>query len=184
MNLSRRPFQRGDVIAVGNRINPANRRDGCNVNVGVQTPWFSRGSYAIDLRADDDCVVRVNDIIDQSDASTTSQAHVAEPSPGPLAKLLKGVREWFMPSLSAAFGPKRLTGYTWMYGYGGTWDMLSEERGFHDFSCDGTYAFTNAAYGYCEPHSSTYWYLSGCWIVGFTYSGTDLYRLDEGIFIG
>jgi len=178
-----RNVQIGSVIAVGNRINRAldGRRDGCQANFGVETPWFSKGSYTIDLRADEDCVVRVNNVIDQTDAATTPQARTERPM-GVLAKFLQRAGDWLMPRLSAAFGPKRVTGYTWMYGYGGTWDMLSEERGFHDFSWDGDNAFTNYAYGYCEAHNSTDWWNNGCWIYAFNYNGTDIYRKDYGSF--
>ncbi len=174
----------GDVIAVGNRINraPGRRQDGCQVNVGVETPWVSTGSYTIDLRADEDCVLRVNSIVDHTDAVTTPQARLTERPIGGLATFLQRVNDWLVPRVSAVSGPKRVTGYTWMYGYGGTWDMLSEERGYHDFSWDGTNAFTNAAYGYCEAHNSTLWWNNGCWIYAYQYNGTELYRKDYGSF--
>jgi hypothetical protein len=52
--------------------------------------------------------------------------------------------------------------YVWMYGYGGSWDMRSEVRGWLDFQWTGSTANELSAYSYCDPHWSTYWFNVGC----------------------
>lgn len=169
------------MIARGTRVDldGDGRRDVCDVDFGIQTPNFSSGEYRVDLRADEDCVITVHQLDDRT--TSALQAKVSE-APSFLARLVSGIGDWIAPRVSAASGPKRTTNYVWMYGYGGTWDMLSEVRGFVDWSWDSTSAWTNASYSYCEAHNSTLWWMNGCWIRYQQYNGGWVEQLTEGNF--
>jgi hypothetical protein len=96
----------------------------------------------VDLVADEDCAISIANIEDDS-TPTTQIASVPVSPPSLLTRLFNALAELLVPPVSAASGPKRVTSYTWMYGYGGTWDWLSETRGYIDWSWDGSTAWTN-----------------------------------------
>jgi hypothetical protein len=134
----------GDVIARGNRVDRDRdgRREACDADFGIRTPEIERGAYRVDLVADEDCAISIANIEDDS-TPTTQIASVPVSPPSLLTRLFNALAELLVPPVSAASGPKRVTSYTWMYGYGGTWDWLSETRGYIDWSWDGSTAWTN-----------------------------------------
>jgi hypothetical protein len=163
----------GDVVARGNRIdrNRDGMRETCEADFGIRTPEMERGSYRVDLVADEDCAISIAHIEDNS--TPPAQAATVVGPPSLIARLFNRLAELVAPALSAASGPKRVTSYTWMYGYGGTWDWLSETRGYIDWSWDGAIAWTNYTYNYCAAHTVTYWWMNGCWYQSQTWNGAN-----------
>jgi hypothetical protein len=59
----------------------------------------------------------------------------------------------------------------WMYGYGGTWDVLSALDDVWTFQWDGTHAWVVYYSHYCTAHTSTLWVVDACGVADFNPGG-------------
>lgn len=163
--------------------------DECDFDFSIETSLES-GYRRISIEKGSDCTMRIVEVEDvdavegAADAQPQADNHIETALPGLLARLWNA----FVPGLGAVSGPKRVAGYVWMYGFGGSWDVLTEQRGFIDWSWNyNQNAWSNAIFGYCDPvHYDTGWRAGVCAIRETISAATGptgyLTRLNEGNF--
>lgn len=138
--VSYNDIKKGDIIATGKRNNS---KDLCQVAFGTTITFGpdEHGTKSIVTKVDDNC----NIIVSEKNESTESIAS----SSGAMITSLKSINEDY-----------------WMYGYGGTWDKLTEDTSAMTFGYDGSSAWSISGSGNCIPHSLTGWVNTYCraWI--------------------
>jgi hypothetical protein len=188
--LIHRGLQPGDVIARGNPKvpNPATPDDDCTFDVGIAINIES-GSRTVSLIKGPGCTLILDRVDDINVLEGRIARHEQVSQRGMLALLrnyLQPLWNLIEPRVSAASGPRRIQQYAWMYGYGGTSDILTVVKAFSDFSWDGYNVWVNAAYSYCQPHNSTGWLMDYCYlydnVVSSNQSTGPITRRDVGQF--
>ncbi len=132
--------KKGDIIATGKRNNS---NESCQVTFGATIHFEpnEHGTKSMITKVDNKCNVIVSE--KNESIESTSSAIVT-----PLSS------------------QKYITEDYWMYGWGGTWDKLTEDTSSMTFGYDGSRAWAVSSNGNCIPHSSTGWVNTYCraWI--------------------
>lgn len=140
--VSYNDVKKGDIIATGKRNNS---EELCQATFGTTITFGpdEHGTKSIVTKVDDKCNIIVSEK-NESIKSISSGGTVI-----PLSSGQKYINEDY-----------------WMYGYGGTWDKLTEDYSEMTFGYDGSQAWAISGYGNCIPHSSTGWVNTYCraWI--------------------